>query len=381
MFYLDNSATTKPYPEVVDTFTHVSKHYFGNPSSLHKLGNDAENLLAAARQQLSKLIHVKENEVIFTAGGTEGNNLAIKGAALAFQERGKHVITTEIEHPSVLEAFQQLKEWFGFEITYLPVNQYGYVMAEALKKVIREDTTLVSVMHVNNEVGTIQPIKEIGQLLQAYPKILFHVDAVQSIGKVPLLLKENQIDLCTFSGHKFHGLKGTGFLYVRQGVKIVPLFSGGAQESRFRSGTENLAGIVSMAKALRLTFENYSDSFENLNLIKNNLVDQLFQLEGVVINTPQAGSAPHIVNISIPGIKPEVLLHLLEEEEIYVSTTSACSSKKKKPSQTLLAMGKGERIAGSSIRISLSYDHTEDMIEPFCRALAKSIGKLKKVMR
>ncbi len=254
MIYLDNSATTPPYPEAVNTFTQVSQQFFGNPSSLHSVGLDTEMLLTKARSSIARLLHIAPSELIFTSGGTEGNNLAIKGAALEHQGRGKHVITTEIEHPSVKEAFFHLEK-IGFEVTWLPVNNEGRLEVETLAESLREDTILVSVIHVNNELGTIQPIEEIGTVLKDWPKAVFHVDHVQGMTKVPLSFKEAHIDLCTFSAHKFHGLKGTGAIYIRSGVKLSPLFHGGSQELAHRPGTENVAGIAAMAKALRLSLK------------------------------------------------------------------------------------------------------------------------------
>lgn len=326
MIYFDNSATTKPYPEVIESFMKISSDYFGNPSSLHGLGVQAEKLLAAARKQVADLLKVKGSEIYFTSGGTEGNNLAIKGAAQSQMKRGKHIITTAIEHPSVEDACQSLTK-LGFEITILPVNEYGQIEMTDLKGALRDDTILVSVMHVNNEVGSIQPIAEIGNWLRQYPQVLFHVDNVQGAGKVPLSLREAHVDLCTFSGHKIHGLKGTGFLYVRDGVRIDPLFHGGNQETQIRSGTENVAGIVALSKAFRISMNNQLLYHDKLEKIKNYLYKGLSDMEGVLVNSPSEG-APHILNFSVPLLKSEVLLHALESDGIFVSTTSACSSKK-----------------------------------------------------
>jgi cysteine desulfurase len=379
MIYLDNSATTKPFPEVIDSFIKVSTEYFGNPSSLHGLGGQAEKLLSQARAQAAMLLSVKQNEIYFTSGGTEGNNLAIKGVSFAYKARGRHLITTTIEHASVRESFKQL-ESMGFEITTVPVAANGRVQIENIKNAIRPDTILVSVMHVNNEVGTIQPIKEIGQLLKDYPNILFHVDHVQGIGKVPLQLNENHIDLCTISAHKFHGLKGTGLLFVREGIKIQPLFTG-SQEGKVRSGTENVAGAVSMAKALRLILDKMENEWEQLSRVSQELRKGLKKIEGVTVNTPEKYAAPHILNFSIPPIKSEVFVHALEGKEIFVSTTSACSSKQKTTSNTLLAMGIPEERAGSAIRLSLSYNNTLDEVKKVLSAVEETVEGLRKVMK
>jgi cysteine desulfurase len=379
LIYLDNSATTKPYEEVLHAFAHVATRYFANPSSLHGLGAEAENLLAQARKQMAGLLGADEQEIIFTSGGTEGNNLAIKGTALSLKKKGNHIITTQIEHPSVIESCRQLQKLFDFDVTYLPVNEEGIVEVEDIKKNIRKETILVSVMHVNNETGSIQPIEEISMLLLDFPDIYFHVDHVQGAAKVPLSLKG--IDLCTISGHKFHALNGCGVLYARKGMKFEPLLSGGAQEKQARSGTESIALAVSMAKALRMSMDKYEACIDNLQKMKSNLIRKLNKIEGIVVNTSANKSAPHIINFSVPGIQAEVLLHMLEQSGIYVSTTSACSSKRKKSSTVLLAMGKGEAVASSSIRISLSYENTSEELEEFMDVLKKSLEKLTKLTR
>ncbi|MGM7720834.1 cysteine desulfurase family protein [Metabacillus sp. Hm71] len=381
MLYLDNSATTMPYQEVISAYSKVTEAYFANPSSLHKLGSEAESLLIQSRKQVALLLGVEQQEVIFTSGGTEGNNLAIKGAALANQHKGKHLITSMVEHPSVLETFRQLEQAFGFKVTYLPVDGDGFVSIEHMKKALRDDTILVSIMHVNNEVGSIQPIMEIGQMLKPNSNVLFHVDNVQGITKVPLDIKKANIDLCTISGHKFHGLNGTGALYVREGVQLLPLFSGGSQERQLRSGTESLAGIVSLAKALRMATENAAHQYLTLKQTRDKLLTELLNIDGVVVNTPQKNAAPHIINFSVPAVKAEVLIHFLGEHNIFVSTTSACSSRRKAISNTLLAMNKQQEIAKSAIRVSLSLEQNEEIIPPFITTLSKGIEKLAKVMR
>ncbi|WP_110114123.1 cysteine desulfurase family protein [Bacillus sp. CGMCC 1.16541] len=380
MIYLDNSATTKPYKEVVDSFVKVSSTYYGNPSSLHKFGVQAENLLTHAREQVASILDAKFNEIIFTSGGTEGNNLAIKGVALQHQGRGKHIITTTIEHDSVHEPFKQLEQ-LGFSVTYIPVNEDGMVKPSDVEKALTDETILVSVIHVNNEVGMIQPVKEIGQLLKAYPKVIYHVDHVQGFGKVPLNIKQAHIDLCTISGHKIHGLKGTGVLYVRDGITLFPLLSGGSQELQKRSGTENVAGIVAFAKALRLTTQHQAEHIDKMNGIKEKLIKSVSHHEHIIINTQLTHSAPHIINMTIRGIKAEVLVHSLEEKGIFVSTTSACSSKTKKPSKTLVAMGRSMSDADQAIRISLSHLNNENDVKAIVEALITTIDELKKVMR
>jgi len=380
MIYFDNSATTKPYKEVLETYMTVSEQFFGNPSSIHKLGGKSERLLSKARIQIADLLLVQPSEIIFTSGGTEGNNLAIKGTAMMHRSRGKHLITTEMEHPSIYEAYKQLEE-LGFEVTYLSPDEDGFISVEKVAGALREDTILVSIIHVNNETGAIQPISEIGQFLKKYPKIFFHVDAVQGIGKVPLHIKKSAIDLLTVSGHKFHSVKGTGFLYVREGVTLSSMMTGGSQEREIRSGTENLAGIVAMARALRITLEKQKSMSDHLLTLRIELLHHLEKIEGAVINSPSSNFAPHILNISFVGLKPEVIVHALSEENIYISTKSACSSKNYEISRVLQSMGKSEQVAGSAIRISLSYENTIEEVKLFIEVMNEVIKNLYKVTR
>lgn len=374
MIYLDNSATTIPDSSVLKSFEQVNQKYFANPSSLHRLGGEAEQLLMQARRQIAELMQVKSEEIIFTSGGTEGNNLAIKGIALRHQNRGKHMITTTIEHPSVYETFQAL-ESLGFEVTYIDVDCNGVVDVDALKKAIRDDTILMSVMHVNNELGSIQPIQAIGEIAKNYPKLYFHVDDVQGFGKIPISYREWGIDLCTISGHKIHGLKGTGLLFTRENIDLFPLFHGGNQENKLRSGTENLAGIVSLARAVRLMKEDEMKKKEHLLALNRKLRKELAKIDEVTINSPEDG-APHILNISVPRLKPEVIIHKLSEENIYISTRSACSSKEVEKSRILEACGFEEAIAKSALRISLSYQTTMEEINVFTETLAKVLRQL-----
>lgn len=377
MIYFDNSATTKPYHEVMESFLKVSSDYFGNPSSLHGIGAQAEKLLSHARVQVAELLGTHPSEIYFTSGGTESNNTAIKGAAMMHRNRGRHVITSAVEHPSVSKVMEQLEQ-IGFDVTYLPVNHEGRVSVEDVESAIRQDTILVSVMHVNNEVGTIQPIAEIGALLKKFPKVIFHVDAVQSVGKVPLNLRQWGVDLCSFSAHKFHGLKGTGLLFIRDGVLIDPLLAGGNQESRKRSGTENVAGAVATAKALRMTMEKSKAGAAKMAKLQAILREGLQAIDGVEVQTPFSDTAPHILNFTIEGIKPETFIHLLEADGIYASTTSACSSKKRAPSKTLLAMGRPEHVAERAIRLSLSFENTEEEARLVIQAVNKAVLQLRK---
>src|SRR5690625_1741185 len=337
MIYLDNSATTRPDPSVLASFQQVSEKYFANPSSIHSLGGETEKLLEKAREQLSQILRVDQEEVVFTSGGTEGNNLAIKGIALEHQKRGRHIITSQIEHPSVFDTCKNLEQ-LGFEVTYLPVDQNGVISIEELKQSIRTDTILISVMHVNNELGSIQPIQEIGRIAKQHPKLFFHVDDVQGFGKVPLNLTNSGIDLCTFSGHKIHGLKGTGMMYIDKRTSLFPLLHGGNQENSLRSGTENIAGSVALARASRLIKENEQKNLAHLKHTHEYLRNQLEEMSNVYINTP-THAAPHIMNISVPGTKPEIIIHMLAEQNIYISTKSACSSKQLDESRILAACG------------------------------------------
>ncbi|WP_058307090.1 cysteine desulfurase family protein [Gracilibacillus massiliensis] len=378
MIYLDNSATTQPDRQVLDSYTKAATQFFGNPSSIHGIGMDAERLLRKSREQAASILEVNPHEIIFTSGGTEGNNLAIKGIALQHKNRGKHIITSTTEHPSVLEACQGL-ETLGFEVSYLEVDQSGIINIETLKQEIREDTILVTIMHVNNEIGSIQPIKEIGETLKQYPKALFHVDHVQGFGKVDLDFNHCHIDLCTISGHKIHGLKGTGLLYVRNGVRLYSLAHGGGQERSIRSGTENVAGIVALVKAMRIAKEQQSN-IKTVDILHRKLIDHLEGNKRIVINTPKEKKAPHIVNFSVPGLKPEVVIHALEQYDIYISTKSACSSKSSDESAVLIACGKDRNVAISGLRVSMSYHTSEQDIDFLCKKLDVVIKNLGKVM-
>ncbi|MGF2617401.1 cysteine desulfurase [Rossellomorea vietnamensis] len=380
MIYLDNSATTKPYKEAVHAFTKVNEDYFANPSSIHALGGRVESLISKSRKQVAGLLGIKETEVFFTSGGTESNNLALKGTALQYRNRGRHIVTSVIEHPSILETCGQLEK-LGFDITYLPVDSNGRVRVKDVVDAIKDDTILVSIMHVNNEVGSIQPVEEIGKALQRFPKAIFHVDHIQGIGKVPLSLYESGVDLCSISGHKIHGLKGTGMLYIKEGLEISPLLSGGEQERKIRSGTENTGGIVSFAKALRLHLERSGKELSKMKKLNSYLRNQLKEIEGITIHSPEAEAAPQIVNFSVRDIRGEILVHALEEFDIYVSTTSACSSKKNVPSRTLLGMGVDENLLDTSIRVSFSFENTIEEVDRLCNAINKVKKNLEETTR
>jgi cysteine desulfurase len=379
VIYFDNSATTRPHPQVIEVVKRAMETYFGNPSSLHQKGLEAENVLKQARLVAAQYLGCKPSEILFTSGGTESNNAAIKGVAFQYQGRGKHIVTTSIEHPAVYDVCKQL-ESFGFSVTFLPVDRDGRVSVEDVKKAVRDDTILVSVMHVNNELGTIQPIAEIGEWLKQFPKTLFHVDAVQSFGKLPLRVKEWGIDLASISAHKFHGPRGTGILFKREGLIIQPLLMGGGQEGGFRSGTENLPAVAGMAKAIRMLAEEGKRDADRLSELTRYLREGLSSISGCVINTPAEGSAPHIVNVSFPGMKAEVVLHALEERGFLVSTKSACSSKADEPSRVLTATGMDREQALSAIRISLGRENTAEEVEKFIAAV-REVGSMRSYMK
>ncbi|WP_443137454.1 cysteine desulfurase family protein [Piscibacillus sp. B03] len=376
MIYLDNSATTKPSQEVLKSFQTVAMKYFANPSSIHEAGGEVEKLHQKARNQIATLLKIHEDEVIFTSGGTESNNLAIKGIAHAHVNRGNHIITTKIEHPAVLQVCKDLEEQ-GFEVTYLPVNSSGIINMDDLKQALTEKTILVSVMHVNNEIGSIQPIEQIAELIANYPKVAFHTDHVQGFGKLPLLYQMEGLDLVTVSGHKIHGLKGTGCLIKKKHIQLKPLIHGGAQEGGIRPGTENVAGNVSLAKAMRLAMEKQGQ-YKKLWHMHQKLFDELSEVDSITINSPRDGAA-HIFNFSVKGFKPEVLIHALGEKNIYVSTKSACSSKQDEPSHVIVACGK-EQEAGAAIRVSMNIDQDEGDIDLFIKEIKKILTQYKSIM-
>lgn len=383
VIYLDNGATSRTNAEVISVMTKVMKEDFANPSSLHRLGGKAERLVKESREIIADQLKVSPNELIFTSGGTEANNLAIKGIAFAYQNRGTHLITTQIEHPSVHEVCKQLEEW-GWNITYLSVDSKGRVDPTEVERALTDQTVLVSVMHVNNEVGTIQPIQEIGRLLKAYPKVFFHVDAVQSFGKLPVYPKEWNIDLLSISGHKFHGPKGVGALFIRQGVQLAPLIAGGGQEQGIRSGTLNVPGIVGLAKASLLASQRREEKAEEVYQWKQSFLEQIKgRLSGVLINgdTSRQGGSPYILSLSFPGLKSEVIVHFLESKDCYVSSKSACSSKLEKPSRVLLEMGLTPQEALGAIRISMGHDTSKEDLMVLSELLFSIIPNLQQMVK
>ena len=379
MIYLDNSATTKPYPEALATYTEVASKIWGNPSSLHSLGSQATRLLDASRKQIAGLLGKSSQEIFFTSGGTEGDNWVIKGVAFEKARYGKHVIVSDIEHPAVKESALWLKKQ-GFEVDFAPVDNKGFVEVEKLAKLIRPDTTLVSVMAINNEIGSIQPIKAISKLLADRPTVSFHVDAVQAIAKIPTEdYVTERVDFATFSSHKFHGLRGIGFVYIKSGKKICPLLNGGGQESDKRSTTENLAGIAAMAKALRLSIENLGCFTTRTAKMKGIILEELAKYPDVTIFSGTENFAPHILTFGIKGVRGEVVVDAFEEYGIYVSTTRACSSKAGKPAGTLIAMGVEKSLAQTAVRISLDADNDMSQMEQFLTTFKIIYEKTRKV--
>lgn len=377
MIYFDNSATTKMYPEVLDTYRKVNEQFFGNPSSLHRIGNEADALLQQSRKQIAQLLAVQPDEIFFTSGGTESDNWAIKGTAMEKFHAGKHMIASSVEHPAVSKSLEQLGK-LGFEITYLPVDTDGIMSVEELGKAIRKDTILVSVMAINNEVGSIQPIEAIGELLENYPWVHFHVDAVQAVGECVPLIQHPRVDLLSLSAHKFHGPKGVGILYKKHGKRIAPLLTGGGQEAGMRSTTENVGGVAAMAKALRMTLENGASSREQEQLVRGKLFAALSEYEDVRIFSPEDG-AGHILCFAMKGVRGEVMVHAFESQDIFISTTSACSSRKKGTPYTLGSMGVPLSWSQCAVRISLSGENTEAEAEVFIEHFRTLHQKFKKI--
>ena len=365
MIYFDNSATTKPYPEALATYTEVANRIWGNPSSLHNLGSQATRILEASRKQIAELIGKKAEEIYFTSGGTEGDNWILKGVAFEKAPYGKHIIVSDIEHPAIKESAAWLKTQ-GFEVDYAPVDARGFVKVDALASLLRPDTTLVSVMAVNNEIGSIQPIHDIVALLEDRPTVSFHVDAVQALAKVATeVYLPERVDFATFSSHKFHGLRGVGFVYIKEGKKITPLLTGGGQEKEMRSTTENVAGIAATAKALRLAMENQEAFASKTQQMKEVIRKELANYPDVTVFSGEDHFAPHILTFGIKGVRGEVVVHAFEEFDIYISTTSACSSKAGKPAGTLIAMGVDKSIAQTAVRLSLDLENDMSQVEQF----------------
>ena len=380
--YFDNSATTKVLDCVKDAVVDAMCVNYGNAAAKHRKGVEAENLIREAKKAIADTLKVQEKEILFTSGGTESNNTALIGTALANRRAGKHLITTGVEHPSIYNTMSFLEE-MGFEVTYLPVDHLGHISLEDLEKAIREDTILVSVMYVNNEVGAVEPIEAISQCIKKKnPKTLFHVDAIQAYGKYRIFPKKLGIDMLSVSGHKIHAPKGTGFLFIKDKTKVKPLIYGGGQQKGMRSGTENVPGVAALGEASEEIYENFEEKIDHLYQIKQRFVEGVLKIEGVSVNGKTGrDSAPQIVSVSIDGVRSEVMLHTLEDRKIYVSAGSACSSNKPSVSHTLTSIGLKNNLLDSTIRFSFSVHTTEEEIDYALEVMNEVVPKLRRYTR
>ena len=380
--YFDNSATTKVLDCVKDAVVDAMCVNYGNAAAKHRKGVEAENLIREAKKAIADTLKVQEKEILFTSGGTESNNTALIGTALANRRAGKHLITTGVEHPSIYNTMSFLEE-MGFEVTYLPVDHLGHISLEDLEKAIREDTILVSVMYVNNEVGAVEPIEAISQCIKKKnPKTLFHVDAIQAYGKYKIRPKKQGIDLLSVSGHKIHAPKGVGFLYIRDGVKIRPILFGGGQQKGMRSGTENVPGCVGLGVAAREAYKDFDARIEKLYTLREHLIAGLKPLGGVTINgSEDRTNAPQIVSASFEGVRSEVLLHALEDKGVYVSSGSACSSNHPGISGTLKGIGVAQKLLDSTIRMSFGMFNTKEEIDYTIDTLKELVPVLRRYQR
>ncbi len=380
--YLDNSATTACFEDAAQLMHRILCEDYGNPSSLHHKGVEAEAYLRYASETFEKILKVNEKEIFFTSCGTESDNIALVGTAMANHRTGRHLITTRIEHPAVLQPMAYLEKQ-GFEVTYLSVDRQGRISLEELEQAVRADTILVSIMHTNNEIGSIQPIAEAGALIKKRnPNTLFHVDAVQGFGKARIYPGKMHIDMLSASGHKIHGPKGIGLLYMREGAKVSPIMYGGGQQRGLRSGTENLPGIAGFAKAAELVYQDLEQDVDRMYGLREKLTNGVKNIEDIVLNgCPGREGAPHVVSVSFRGVRSEVLLHALEERGIYVSAGSACAAHKPQPSATLRAVGVEKELLESTIRFSLSGFTTEEEIAYTCQNLEEIVPKLRRYTR
>ncbi len=374
MIYFDNSATTQPSDTVLSSFVEVNQRYFGNPASLHSVGREAEVLLEKSREQITKLLGSDKLEVIFTSGGTEANNIAILGFAHALSNRGKHIITTKIEHSSVLKSIQSLEKQ-GFEVDYLSVDEQGLISLTELIKLLRKDTILVSIMHVNNEIGTIQPLEKCAEIIKKNSRAIFHSDTVQSFGKLPVHLTELGPDVISISAHKIHGIKGSGVLVMKKGVKPISTSFGGGQENGLRSGTVSVANAVAIAKAMRISVEE--SKVESFQRWRNRLIASCSRSSKVLILAKDAG-APHILSIAFKGIKGEVAVNYFQENDILISTSSACSSKSGKVGHVIEAIGVPVDFKDGVVRISFGNNNSEQQIAIFEEVFAQFIELLER---
>ncbi|MDE6911600.1 MAG: cysteine desulfurase [Lachnospiraceae bacterium] len=380
--YLDNSATTRCLPEVAALMTHIMCEEYGNPSSLHKKGVESEKYVRHAKEVIAKCLKVQEKEILFTSGGTESDNIALIGGAYANYRAGRHIITTRIEHPAVLQTCAYLEEQ-GFEVTYLPVNAKGVISLADLEKAMTRNTILVSIMHTNNEVGSVQPVEQAGELIKRMnPNTLFHVDAVQGFGKFKIYPKRMNIDLLSVSAHKIHGPKGVGFLYINEKAKVRPIIYGGGQQKGMRSGTENVPGIAGMARAVEEIFVDFDAKINYLYGLKERFIKGVRTIDGIRINGPEGrDGAPHVVSVSIQGVRSEVMLHALGDKGIYVSAGSACSSNKPSVSATLKAIGVDKQFLDATLRFSFSLYTSEAEIDYTVKCLGELVPMLRRYTR
>lgn len=380
--YFDNSATTKVTDSVKDIVVKTMTEDYGNPSSMHMVGVEAEKYIKTAKENIARILKVDEKEIYFTSGGTEGNNQATIGVAEANKRSGNKIITTAVEHASVASPMKYLEKE-GYNVVYLPVDQHGVVSMEALKEEMSGDTILVSVMYVNNEVGAIQPISEIGKYIKSVnPKVVFHVDAIQAFGKMEIRPKKENIDILTVSGHKIHGPKGSGFIYIKKNTKINPIISGGGQQDGMRSGTENVPGIAGIGQAAKDCYDDLAQNVQTMTELKDYLIDRLSEIEDVTVNSRKGSEgAPHIVSVSVRGVRSEVLLHALEEKGIYISAGSACSSNRPSVSRTLKAMNIEKDLLESTVRFSFSKFNTKEEIDYCMEHLKQLLSVLRKYVR
>lgn len=375
--YMDNSATTKPYDEVIEAMVDIMKNYYGNPSSAHMHGIRGEKKLNEARQIIAKTINCTKDEIIFTSGGSESNNFLIRG----FAKQGVHMITSQIEHPSVLNTFRELERQ-GIKVTYLSTDNKGRINLNELSESITKDTVLVSVMHVNNEIGIIQDINTIGNMIkEKSSRAKFHVDAIQSYGKLNIDVKRDNIDLLSISGHKIHGPKGVGVAYIKRGLNPQPLIYGGGQEKKLRSGTENLPAITGVAVAADKKFRNMQENFNKVQEIKQYFIDKLKHIDDIKINSEGEEFSPYILSVSFRGVRGEVLLHALEENEIYVSTGSACSARLHEKSYSLESIRLNEEEIEGTMRFSFSEYNSKKEVDYVVEALKKSLSFLRRLKR
>ena len=381
--YLDNSATTMCYPEVGELVYKVMCRDYGNPASMHRKGVEAEHYIREAKETLAKILKVNAKEIFFTSGGTESDNLALIGCARANKRSGNHLITTSIEHPAILNTMRYLEEEEGFRVTYLPVDSKGKVKLDALNEVLCPETILVSIMYVNNEVGTVQPVEEAAKMVKEYDSsILFHTDAVQGFGKYHIYPKRMGIDLLTASGHKIHGPKGVGFLYIGDKVKIHPILFGGGHQKNIRSGTENVPGTAGLGLAAKMIYQDMDMKVALMRELKNYFIEGISKIEDTTIHGfTDEGSAPHIISVGIAGIRSEVLLHALEDKGIYVSSGSACSSNHPSVSGVLKGIGAADEYLDATLRFSMSEFTTKEEIDYTLETLYNCIPMLRKYTR